>query len=194
MLLLSFTTLLALLPVATLGATLGATLPQDAPRKGCSLIKYRFLLPNEMKAMLEMRDYFENILMPLLDQKCSSSIKLFHRNWKSAELPVADRVTLARTELELVTSMLKLPTTQPSFNQLRLQPLAFLTQAQEDLKGCVGTENPSHHSSRKLRHWLQKLEVAMKTETTRCLEASVIPHIFQVTYDLNCAALQEECS
>jgi len=86
------------------------------------------------------------------------------------------------------------------------------------------TEASSHHPSGKLRHWLQKLQVAKKTvsqaerrggfqgasdrctpslvlshpfsppqETTGCLEASSIFHLFQVLNDLRCAALREHC-
>ncbi|NXP51643.1 IFNL3 protein, partial [Heliornis fulica] len=45
--------------------------------------------------------------------------------------------------------------------------------------------------SGKLRHWLQKLQTAKETETTSCLEASAILHLFQVLNDLQCAALQD---
>ncbi|NWR81136.1 IFNL3 protein, partial [Centropus unirufus] len=46
--------------------------------------------------------------------------------------------------------------------------------------------------SGKLRHWLQKLQTAKETvsETTACLEASAILHLFQMLNDLRCAALR----
>lgn len=106
---------------------------------------------------------------------------------------------LVEAELDLTTAMLALPA-NPSFTEMRQQPLAFLTQAQEDLRGCVSSppqnplalcwlggpgscisaaghcrslhsrfslqmavEAPSHQPSRKLRHWLQKLQTAKKT-------------------------------
>ncbi|NWV80947.1 IFNL3 protein, partial [Dasyornis broadbenti] len=47
--------------------------------------------------------------------------------------------------------------------------------------------------SRRLRHWLHKLQVAMHTtpETTACLRASTIYNILQVLDNLRCAALQD---
>ncbi|NWY63394.1 IFNL3 protein, partial [Chionis minor] len=106
---------------------------------------------------------------------------------------VPDRVMLAEAELDLTTAMLGLPA-DPSFTETRQQPLAFLTQAREDLRGCMATEAPSHQPSGKLRHWLQKLQTAKETETAGCLEASAILHLFQVLNDLRCAALREQCT
>lgn len=53
MLCLGFAPLLALV----LGATLGAAFPQQAP-KSCSLSKYQFLVPHELKAVKKMKDQF----------------------------------------------------------------------------------------------------------------------------------------
>lgn len=50
----SFFPLLVLLLVATLGATF----PQDALKKSCSLFKYQFLVPHELKAMQKMKEQF----------------------------------------------------------------------------------------------------------------------------------------
>ncbi|NWI63119.1 IFNL3 protein, partial [Todus mexicanus] len=135
----------------------------------------------------------EEILL-LSDRKCNTL--LFHRNtrkWNTAELSVPDRVMLVKAELNFATAMLRLPTT-PTFDETRQQPLAFLTQAQEDLRGCMPTEASSHQPSRKLRQWLLKLETAKATETKGCLEASAILHIFQMLHDLQCAALREQCT
>ncbi|NXL49964.1 IFNL3 protein, partial [Podilymbus podiceps] len=183
MLCLSLTPLLVL----ALGASLGAAFPQDALKKSCSLSKYQFLMPHELKAVQKMKEQFEDTML-LSDRKCNT--RLFHRKWNTAELSVPDRVTLVEAELDLAIAMLSLPTT-PKFAEARQRPLAFLTQAREDLRGCMGTEAPS--SSGKLRHWLQKLQMAKKTETVSCLEASAILHLFQVLNDLRCAALREQC-
>ena len=43
---------------------------------------------------------------------------------------------LVEAELDLATAMLGLPAS-PSFAETRQRPLAFLTQAREDLRGCV---------------------------------------------------------
>ncbi|NXS86808.1 IFNL3 protein, partial [Erpornis zantholeuca] len=48
--------------------------------------------------------------------------------------------------------------------------------------------------SGRLRHWLHKLQVAMRTESaesTACLRATTILHVFQVLVNLRCAALQD---
>lgn len=43
---------------------------------------------------------------------------------------------LVEAELDLVIAMLELPA-NPSFTKTRQRPLAFLSQAREDLRGCV---------------------------------------------------------
>ncbi|NWY64851.1 IFNL3 protein, partial [Erithacus rubecula] len=47
--------------------------------------------------------------------------------------------------------------------------------------------------SGRLRHWLHKLQVAMRTspESTACLRATTIPYVLQVLNDLRCAALHD---
>ncbi|NXQ99416.1 IFNL3 protein, partial [Sagittarius serpentarius] len=186
MLCLGFIPLLALV----LGASLGAAFPPGALKKSCSLSKYQFLVPHELKAVQKMKEQFEDIML-LSDRKCNT--RLFHRKWSTAELSVPDRVMLVEAELDLTTAMLGLPAA-PTFAETRQRPLAFLSQAREDLRGCMATEAPSHQPSGKLRHWLQKLQTAKKTETAGCLEASAILHLFQVLNDLRCAALREQCT
>ncbi|NXI57689.1 IFNL3 protein, partial [Chloroceryle aenea] len=179
-----------------LGASLGSAVPRNRPAslQTCNLSKYQFLVPHERKAVLKLKKQFEEDIMMLSDRTCHTL--LFHRSsrkWNTAELLVPDRVMLVKAELDFATAMLGLPTTS-KFAKMRQQPLAFFTQAREDLRGCMATEVLSHQPSRKLRHWLQKLQMAMKTETTGCLEASAILHLFQMLNDLQCAALQEECT
>ncbi|NXC13072.1 IFNL3 protein, partial [Corythaeola cristata] len=177
-------------PLLALALSLGATLAQDALEKSCSLSKYRFLLPHELKAVRRMRDHFNDIMAPS-HRNCHTT--LFHRRWSAAKLSMPDRVTLVEAELDLATTVLELPTA-PSFTETHHRPLAFLTQAQKDLKRCMAAEAPSHQPSGKLRHWLQRLEEDKKTKTAGCLEASAIIHIFQVLDDLRCAARREQCT
>ncbi|XP_057268371.1 interferon lambda-3-like [Pezoporus wallicus] len=186
MLCLSFILLLALV----VGTSLGAAIPQDALKRSCSLSKYQFLVPHELKAVQKMKEHFEDIML-LSGHKCNT--RLFHRKWSTLELSVPDRVMLVEAELDLAIAVLGLPAV-PRLTELRQQPLAFLTQAREDLRGCVAMEAPSYHPSGKLRHWLQRLEMAKETETPGCLEASAILHLFQVLNDLRCAALREQCT
>ncbi|KAM9380628.1 interferon lambda-3-like [Phaethornis superciliosus] len=185
-----------------------------APGQRCGLSRYRFLSPQELRAVKRMKERFvshrdsqwaggagvggaeseslrdKEDIMLLRDHRCHA--KLFNRKWNPAELSVPDRVMLAEAELGLATSMLELPA-DPTFAETRQRPWAFLTQAREALRSCMATEAP-HKPSRRLRNWLQKLQTAKETETTGCLEASVILYIFKVLNDLQCAALGEQCS
>ncbi|NXL66315.1 IFNL3 protein, partial [Chordeiles acutipennis] len=185
MLHLGFTLLLVL--GATLRASLGAAFPQDTPKKNCNLSKYQSFLPQETRAVQKMKEQFEEIML-LSDRQCN--IRLFHRKWKTAELLVPDRMKLVEAELDFAIDMLELPA-EPKFNETRQQPLFFLTQAREDVRDCLPT---GHVPPGKLRHWLQKLEMAKETETSGCLEASAILHLFQMLNDLRCAALRERCT
>ncbi|NWR51400.1 IFNL3 protein, partial [Regulus satrapa] len=47
--------------------------------------------------------------------------------------------------------------------------------------------------SGRLRHWLHKLQVAMRAtlESTVCLRATTILHVLQVLDNLRCAAIQD---
>lgn len=101
---------------------------------------------------------------------------------------MSDRVVLVVAELNLTTAMLELPAA-PSFAEVRQRPLEFFSHAREDVRGCVSTSpspcpspcpsqlrwgllltpplslqvDPSHQPSGRLRHWLHKLQVAMRT-------------------------------
>ncbi|XP_009072439.1 PREDICTED: interferon lambda-3-like [Acanthisitta chloris] len=185
MLSLSFTSLLVL------GVTFAAAFPQGALKKSCSLSMYQSLVPHEvLKAVQKMQDQFEDI-MRLSDHKCNT--RLFHRKWNTGDLSVPDRVMLVEAEVSLTIAMLELPAI-PSFAETRQQPLDFLSHVREDLRCWMSTEAPLHQPSGRLRHWLQKLQMAKKTETTGCLEASAINRLFQVLNDLRCAALRERCT
>ncbi|XP_032866622.2 LOW QUALITY PROTEIN: interferon lambda-3-like [Tyto alba] len=177
-------------PAAGAGGQPRRCLPPNVLKKSCSLSKYQFLVPHELKAVQKMKEQFEDIML-LSDRKCNT--RLFHRKWNTGELSVPDRVMLVEAELDLATTMLGLPAA-PTFAETRLRPLAFLAQAREDLRGCVAREAPSHQPSGKLRHWLQKLQTAKERESDGCLEASTILHLFQVLNDLRCAAPREHCT
>ncbi|NXU94746.1 IFNL3 protein, partial [Xiphorhynchus elegans] len=168
--------------------SLGAAFPHGgAPRKGCSLFKYKQVIFHEMKAVEKMQKEFRSIRR--LDRSCNT--RLLDRQWTSAHLSVPDRVLLVQAELNFTIAMLQRPA-RPSFARTRQRPLAFLAQAREDLQGCVA---PSHQPSGELRQWLQNLQLAMQTLTqnTSCLEDYAIRHLFEVLGDLSCAARQEKC-
>ncbi|NXK37455.1 IFNL3 protein, partial [Piprites chloris] len=173
--------------VLVLGVSLGAAFPHDTLRKGCSLFRYRQIMVHEKKAVERMQKEFQRkIRQP--GRNCN--IWLFDREWMPAQLSVPNRVVLVEAELNFTIRMLQL-STHPSFTKTRQRPLGFLTQAREDLRGCVA---PSHQPSGELSQWLQDLQVAMETENTGCLEDYAIRHVLEVLDDLKCAALQEQCS
>ncbi|NXJ75764.1 IFNL3 protein, partial [Trogon melanurus] len=184
MLCLGFTLLLLLV----LGTSPVIAFPRDALKKGCSLSKYRSPVPHELQAVRNLKKQFEDI-MPLSAHKCHT--RLFHRKWKVADLSVLDRMKLVEAELDFAIDMLR---ADPRFAETRRQPLAFLTQVQKDLRGCMDMEAHVHQPSGKVRHWLHKLQEAKETETVGCLEASAILHLFQILHDLQCVALQEQCT
>ncbi|NXQ50419.1 IFNL3 protein, partial [Catharus fuscescens] len=176
---LSLTPLLVL--VLVLGVSLGAAFPHHTLRKDCSLSKYQTIASEEKEAMDKMRQKFGN------DHKCNT--RLFHRKWNAVNLPMSDRVLLVVAELNLTTAMLELPA-DPSFAELRRQPLKFFDQARADVLGCV---DPAHQPSGRLRHRLNKLQEAMRTESTECLRASTIVNVMHVLENLHCAALRHKC-
>ncbi|NXI66481.1 IFNL3 protein, partial [Anseranas semipalmata] len=180
----------AVVLVVALGTALVGAFPREALKKTCSLSKYRFPAPSELVAVQKMKEQFEDTML-LTDRKCST--RLFHRRWTTAELTVPDRVILVEAELDFVIAVLGQPTAH-KLAETHQQALAFLTQAREDLQGCVAAEAPSHQPSGKLRHWLQKLETAKKTESAGCLEGSAILYLFQVLNDLRCAAQRQHCT
>ena len=109
--------------VGTLGSLLVGAFPQVTPKKSCSLSKYQFPAPLELKAVWRMKEQFEDIML-LINRKCNT--RLFHRKWDIAELSVPDRITLVEAELDLTITVLTNPTTQRLAETCQ-QPLAFLT-------------------------------------------------------------------
>ncbi|XP_050843494.1 interferon lambda-3-like [Serinus canaria] len=169
--------------VLMLGVSLGAAFPHDTLGKDCRLSQYQHIEREQRQAVDRMRQEF------VTTHKCNT--KLFHRKWKAANLPMPDRVLLVEAELNLTTAMLELPAA-PGFAEVCRVPLDFFTTAREAVRGCVSVD-PSHQPSGRLRHWLDKLQKAMGTESTACLRATTILHVLQVLDDLRCAALQDKC-
>ncbi|NXL31825.1 IFNL3 protein, partial [Glaucidium brasilianum] len=179
---------LTLLLALVLQTSLGAVTPHNTPKKSCYLSKYQFLVSHEMKAVLRMRDKFM-VTKPLADLNCTGNI--FHREWNMTDLSVPDRVMVVKAELNLTTTVLKFPDTS-GFAKMRKQPLAFLTQVQNDLQCWMDTKAPLHKPSEKVSRWLNKLQNSGETKTNSCLEASAIRHIFEVLNDLRCVAFQKQ--
>uniref|UniRef100_A0A8C3Y1Z9 IFNL3 protein n=1 Tax=Catharus ustulatus TaxID=91951 RepID=A0A8C3Y1Z9_CATUS len=173
---LSLTPLLVL--VLVLGVSLGAAFPHHTLRKDCSLSKYQTIASEEKEAMDKMRQEFVST---------AGSAGL----WGTCHPQMSDRVLLVVAELNLTTAMLELPA-DPSFAELRRQPLKFFDQARADVLGCVSVD-PAHQPSGRLRHRLNKLQEAMRTESTECLRASTIVNVMHVLENLHCAALRHKC-
>uniref|UniRef100_U3KED0 IFNL3 protein n=1 Tax=Ficedula albicollis TaxID=59894 RepID=U3KED0_FICAL len=173
---LSLTPVLVL--VLVLGVSLGAAFPHDTLRKGCRLSKYQNIAHEEQKAVDKMRQEFVST---------AGNRGL----WAALRHPqMSDRVLLVAAELNLTMAMLELPAA-PSFAEVRRRPLEFFAQAREDVRGCVSVD-PAHQPSGRLRHWLHKLQAAMRTSTA-CLRATTILHVLQVLGNLRCAALHDKC-
>lgn len=72
-------------------------------------------------------------------------------------------MVLVEAELALATAMLRLPAA-PRFAETRQRPLAFLTQAREDLRGCVSATTPPRSPNpmlaRRPRGWRQHREAS----------------------------------
>nr|XP_021391750.1 interferon lambda-3-like [Lonchura striata domestica] len=170
--------------VLVLGVSLRAAFPHHTLSKDCRLSKYQNIVQEEQQAADKMRPFVKN-------HKCNT--RLFHRKWNAVDLPMSDRVVLVAAELNLTTAMLELPAA-PSFAEARRRPLDFFRHAQEDVRGCVSASrvDPSHQPSGRLRHWLHKLQAAMRASTA-CLRATTILHVLQVLDNLRCAALQDKC-
>uniref|UniRef100_A0A8C3XGJ0 IFNL3 protein n=1 Tax=Cyanoderma ruficeps TaxID=181631 RepID=A0A8C3XGJ0_9PASS len=181
MLCLSLTPLLVLM----LGVSLGAAFPQETLRKGCRLSKYRNIVPEKQKAVDRMRQEFVSTTDP---HPSAPMLRVPNPGYSHPQM--SDRVVLVAAELNLTTAMLELPAA-PSFAEVCRQPLEFFTQAREDVRGCVSVD-PSHQPSGRLRHWLHKLQAAMRTSAA-CLRATTILHVMQVLDNLRCAALQDKC-
>uniref|UniRef100_A0A8D2MVS5 IFNL3 protein n=1 Tax=Zonotrichia albicollis TaxID=44394 RepID=A0A8D2MVS5_ZONAL len=163
---------LAPLLVLVLGVSLGAAFPHGIPGKGCRLSQYQSIAPEQRHAVHRMRDEFVSTA-------------------GNGGLWVSDRVLLVAAELNLTTAMLGLPAA-PAFAELCREPLHFFRSAREAVQGCVSVD-PSHQPSGRLRHWLHKLQNAMRAESAECLRATTILHVLQVLDNLRCAALQDKC-
>uniref|UniRef100_H0Z078 IFNL3 protein n=1 Tax=Taeniopygia guttata TaxID=59729 RepID=H0Z078_TAEGU len=171
--------------VLVLGVSLRAAFPHHTLNKDCRLSKYQNIVQEEQQAMDKMRqDLSLGLCLQVNNHKCNT--RLFHRKWNA----MSDRVVLVAAELNLTTAMLELPAA-PSFAEVRRRPLDFFRHAREDVRGCVSVD-PSHQPSGRLRHWLHKLQAAMRASTA-CLRATAILHVLQVLDNLRCAALQDKC-
>uniref|UniRef100_A0A663M1X3 Interferon lambda-3-like n=1 Tax=Athene cunicularia TaxID=194338 RepID=A0A663M1X3_ATHCN len=177
---------LTLLLALVLQTSLGAVIPHTTPEKSCYLSKYQLLVSHETEAVLRMRDKFMDT-KPLADRNCTGNI--FHREWNMMDLSVPDRVMVVKAELSLTTTVLEFHDTS-DFAEMRKQPLAFLTQVQNDLQCWVSA--PLHEPSEEVSHWLNQLQNTREMKTNSCLEASAIRHIFEVLNDLRCVAFQEQ--
>uniref|UniRef100_A0A663M2C4 Interferon lambda-3-like n=1 Tax=Athene cunicularia TaxID=194338 RepID=A0A663M2C4_ATHCN len=181
---------LTLLLALVLQTSLGAVIPHTTPEKSCYLSKYQLLVSHETEAVLRMRDKFVSIAGNggLWAGQGHSRGHTF----ETLSDKVPDRVMVVKAELSLTTTVLEFHDTS-DFAEMRKQPLAFLTQVQNDLAGSVAPAlAPLHEPSEEVSHWLNQLQNTREMKTNSCLEASAIRHIFEVLNDLRCVAFQEQ--
>uniref|UniRef100_A0A8C5NI60 Uncharacterized protein n=1 Tax=Junco hyemalis TaxID=40217 RepID=A0A8C5NI60_JUNHY len=151
---------LAPLLVLVLGVSLGAAFPHDIPGKGCRLSQYQSIAPEQRHAVDRMRQEF-------VSTAGNGGLRAGR-----------GQVLLVAAELNLTTAMLGLPAA-PGFAELCREPLHFFRSAREAVQGCVSASpEPCGPPSGRLRHWLHKLQNAMRAVSQAGGLDSVISEIF----------------
>ncbi|XP_012881659.1 PREDICTED: interferon lambda-3 [Dipodomys ordii] len=161
--------------------------------RDCHLGHLRSLSPQALQAFKRAKDALEQC--PLLKEaKCSSH--LFPKAWDLRKLQVWERPEALRAELDLTLRVLG-SVADPTLGDILDQPLSTLRHIHSQLQACAQTEpsaSPSPHS-RRLSHWLHRLQAALKQESPGCLLASVTFNLFRLlTLDLSCVAKGPQCA
>ncbi|KAM4825545.1 interferon lambda-2-like [Thomomys bottae] len=127
------------------------------------------------------------------DVKCSSHV--FPRARDLRQLQVWERPRALGSELALTLKVLG-SVADPALGDLLEQPLSTLHSIHSQLQACALAQpsaNPRPHS-RRLAHWLHRLQAALKKESPGCLQASVTFNLFHLlTRDLSCVIKGPQC-
>ncbi|XP_042523716.1 interferon lambda-2-like [Dipodomys spectabilis] len=161
--------------------------------RDCHLGHLRSLSPQVLQTFKRAKDALEQY--PLLKEaKCSSH--LFPKAWDLRKLQVWERPEALRAELDLTLRVLG-SVADPALGDILDQPLSTLRHIHSQLQACAQTQpssSPRPHS-RRLSHWLHKLQAALKQESPGCLLASVTFNLFRLlTLDLSCVAKGPQCA
>nr|XP_003467209.1 interferon lambda-2-like [Cavia porcellus] len=190
--------LLLLLLLATVQTRTGAV-PVPRPvsvsldTKECHMAKFKSLSPQELQAFKTAKDAFEEQLL-LKDSRCS--LRLFPRTWDLGQLQVWERPLALQAELALTLKVLG-TVTDPALGDVLEQPLHMLRHIHAQLQACVPTLRTAapRPVSRRLSHWLQRLNQASKKASPGCLQESVTFNLLRLlTRDLRCVARPGHCA
>uniref|UniRef100_A0A8C0ZQB5 Interferon lambda-3-like n=1 Tax=Castor canadensis TaxID=51338 RepID=A0A8C0ZQB5_CASCN len=152
-------------------------LPRILPHaQDCHLSQFKSLAPQELQAFKRAKDALEVMLLKK-DVRCLS--RLFPRAWELQQLQVWERPMALQAELTLT-----------------MNPLHTLHHIHSQLQSCAlaqPTAGPRPHS-RRLSHWLHRLQEAVEKESPGCLQASVTFNLFRLlTRDLKCVSRGDLC-
>ncbi|XP_069855126.1 interferon lambda-3-like [Dipodomys merriami] len=161
--------------------------------RDCHLGHLRSLSPQALQAFKRAKDALEQY--PLLTEaKCSSH--LFPKAWDLRKLQVWERPAALHAELDLTLRVLG-SVADPALGDILDRPLSTLRHIHSQLQACAQTQpsaSPRLHS-RRLSHWLHRLQAALKQESPGCLLASVTFNLFRLlTLDLSCVAKGPQCA
>ncbi|XP_074073406.1 interferon lambda-3-like [Macrotis lagotis] len=158
--------------------------------RDCQISQFKSLSPRELEAFRVAKEAYEKSMLQT-ERKCSS--KFFHRNWDFRKIPLSDRLTVLKAELNLTLEVLK-AMKKPDLEKVLAQPLQTLSHINQEIQNCV-TSMPSgeHKSPGRLKQWLHRLNEAKK-ESRDCLEASIMLNLFRLlNHDLRCVAYGDLC-
>ncbi|XP_004636941.1 interferon lambda-3-like [Octodon degus] len=190
--------LLLLLLLATVQTRTGAVPVAGTHRvsldtRKCHMAQFQSLPPQELQAFKTAKDAFEEQLL-LKDSRCRAH--LFPRTWDLRQLQVWERPVALQAELALTLKVLG-NVTDLTLGDILEQPLHTLRHINTQLQACVPALPTASHRprSRRLSHWLQRLNQASKKKSRGCLQASVIFNLFRLlTRDLRCVARPDLCA
>ncbi|XP_004636938.1 interferon lambda-3-like [Octodon degus] len=190
--------LLLLLLLATVQSRTGAVpvvrkLHVSLDTRECHIAQFQSLSPQELQAFKTAKDACEEQLL-LKDSRCRAH--LFPRTWDLRQLQVWERPVALQAELALTLEVLG-TVTDPSLGDILEQPLHTLRHIYAKLQACVLSSPTAQRRprSRRLSHFLQRLNQASKKESRGCLQASVALNLFRLlTRDLRCVARPDLCA
>ncbi|XP_020012548.1 interferon lambda-2-like [Castor canadensis] len=168
-------------------------LPRILPHaQDCHLSQFKSLAPQELQAFKRAKDALEVMLLKK-DVRCLS--RLFPRAWELQQLQVWERPMALQAELTLTMNVLG-NVTDLAPGDILDQPLHTLHHIHSQLQSCAlaqPTAGPRPHS-RRLSHWLHRLQEAVEKESPGCLQASVTFNLFRLlTRDLKCVSRGDLC-
>ncbi|XP_059100195.1 interferon lambda-2-like [Peromyscus eremicus] len=179
-----------------LGLATAAPDPPSKPtpaRTGCHIGIFQSVSRRELGIFKKAKDALEELLLQK-DVQCSTNA--FPSSRKLIQLQVQERPKALQAELALTLKVLE-NMTDSALVPILDQPLHTLRHIHSQLQACVQPEPTAEPRplSRRLSHWLHRLQEARRRETPGCLEASVTFNLFRLlNADLKCVASGDQCA